>query len=347
MHLLLIGDLHFKYSREVNVDELNQLHKKLVSTALKLKKQNKLDKIILLGDILDSHQKIHISQLTRASRLLSELHDIVPIVVLIGNHDRINPKDFLSEESPFHLMKKWNDCIVADTVQFESIDNFRFIYVPYVEPGRFIEAIETRVKDWRECDLIFAHQEFRGSVDNHGFESSEGDGWSIDFPKVYTGHIHKYSKLSNGVTNVGTPYQTRFGEDYKKHVLLLELKKENDNLIINEEYFDTNILKKIIQYFDCNDIDKINPRDYDNSNIYRLVFKCNSRLEVKKLKLKNEIKKLNSKKNVQLKYEVKEETKSFNDLNDIKLENESFFVELEKIVTDEREKYWLKELLNQ
>jgi predicted phosphodiesterase len=345
MNILLIGDLHFKYSREVNVEELNQLHKKLVSVAAELKNQNRLDKIILLGDILDSHQKIHISQLTRASKLLSDLHDIVPIVVLIGNHDRINPKDFLSEESPFHLMKKWNNTIIADETQFEEINGFKFIYVPYVEPGRFIEAVETKVKDWKEYDLIFGHQEFRGSVDNHGFESSEGDHWSTDYPQVYTGHIHKFSKLSNGVTNVGTPYQTRFGEDFKKHILLLNLKKESNILNIQEEYIDTNILKKIIQYFNPEDIDKIKLKDYDNKNIYRLVFRCNSNLEIKKIKLKNEIKKLNSKKNIQLKFEVKEEVKSFNDLNEIKLENESFFVELEKIIIDEREKYWLKELL--
>lgn len=344
LHLLLIGDLHYKYckdSSESNVKELTQLHSKLIEICTHLKSQNRLDKIILLGDTLDAHARMHISQHTRASKLIIDLIKIAPIVVLIGNHDRINPREFLTDESPFYLLRLSPDAILADTVMTDEVKGYKMIYVPYVSPGRFIEAIETKVKDWKQYNLIFAHQEFKGSVDNDGFESVEGDEWSIEYPPIYTGHIHQYSKLSNGVTNVGTPYQTRFGECLTKHILLLEI---GDT--INEVYIDTGIRKKLVRKVNIDDLPNLNVKEFDNQNIYKLVIVC-EREEGKKLKKLKLVKELNKRKNVMIKYQYIEK----NIVNEISLDRtfdtkDNFFTELESVLADDRQKMWMRKLLN-
>ena len=99
--ILLIGDPHFKTS---NAIETNQLHQ---STLKYLKSNPSIDFVVVLGDILHCHEKIHTQPFCRAVKFLSDLADERETFALIGNHDRINNNVFLTEEHPFVGLKEY------------------------------------------------------------------------------------------------------------------------------------------------------------------------------------------------------------------------------------------------
>ena len=98
MNFLLIGDPHFKND---NAYESNQL----IEEIYKLIKKNNYDKIIILGDILDTHEKINLRPFLKATEFIINLSKITKTYVLIGNHDRRNNNIFLTEEHPFLALK--------------------------------------------------------------------------------------------------------------------------------------------------------------------------------------------------------------------------------------------------
>lgn len=226
--ILVIGDPHFKIN---NVKQTELMAQAIINLA----KEKSLDFIVVLGDVLDRHESIHISPLHRAVHFLSQLTNIAPTYLLMGNHDLKNNKQFLSEEHPFTALKQWSNCVVVD----KPIKHNNFVFTPYVSPGRFIEALDF-LDDWKTATCIFAHQEFRGCQMGH-LLSTEGDEWCDDYPLVISGHIHDYQKLSN-VLYVGSPMQHAFGDRSDKTVSVFTFSENT----MTHDRIDLNLPKKQI-----------------------------------------------------------------------------------------------------
>lgn len=206
MRVLLIGDPHFKVSNAV---ESEALSKHIISVV----KERKPDLVVNLGDTLDTHNKAEVYPFTRAVNFMLELAEIVPTVMIIGNHDRPNNSDF---QSPYHFfsgMKKVPNLTIVDKATVVKIGEHSFLCVPYVPPGRFKEAIFTvcTEEELKGMTAVFAHQEFyhakMGSI-----LSEVGDKWELDLPVVYSGHIHEYQILQENVIYVGSPIPHGFGD---------------------------------------------------------------------------------------------------------------------------------------
>lgn len=225
MNFLLIGDPHFKND---NAYESNQL----IEEIYKLLKKNNYDKIIILGDILDTHEKINLRPFLKATEFIINLSKITKTYVLIGNHDRRNNNIFLTEEHPFLALKNKENIVIVDKVFKEN----NYLFVPYVPTGRFQEALKTIEYQKSDIDIIFAHQEFENSI-----FSNQGDPIPEDI-KIYSGHIHNYIKIKN-LTYVGTPFQHSFYDNPDKFIL--ELNIENNTIKERKIYLD--IIKKRIQ----------------------------------------------------------------------------------------------------
>jgi hypothetical protein len=257
MRILLIGDPHFKINNAYESDQfISEIYKLILPPEEssfrdeKIKKKNKYDKIIILGDILDTHEKIHMRPFCRATEFIINLSKISPTYVLIGNHDRINNSVFLTDEHPFNGLasERAKNIFIIDKVLEED----GFLYVPYVPTGRFDEALKTVPSIQKNgfkkenYKVIFAHQEFQGSI----FQD-QGDIPPKDIP-IYSGHIHNYRKMGN-VTYVGTPFQHSFYDNPDKFVMELNIKDNIDlnktNIFnkIREEKITLNIIKKRIE----------------------------------------------------------------------------------------------------
>lgn len=215
MKILFIGDPHFK----VNNIELVEAFTEQVLNIL-LDKTNQYDSeeflCVIAGDVLDTHERLHQTPYHKALNFIQQISFLVKVVILVGNHDFINNQQFLSSNHWMTPLKTWPNVYIADQV-LDSLKfiktNHKFMFIPYVPPGRFIEALETyKDRDWRDNTCIFAHQEFRGC--NLGtYNSENGDKWPLHYPLIISGHIHKPHQPQSNIIYPGSVIQHSFGEE--------------------------------------------------------------------------------------------------------------------------------------
>lgn len=227
LDILVIGDPHFKKS---NMKDMIKMTEKVLLIA----KNKKPDLIVNLGDTLDTHETIHTQPLTQAIEFMRKLKDIAPLILIIGNHDRINNSAFLTEEHPFVSMNEWSNVTVVDRPKIVNIKNHKLLCVPYVYPGRFFEAIDTLPDAFDPMpDMVFCHQEFKGA--KMGLIRSEiGDIWDLKKPFCVSGHIHDYDFLQKNLLYVGTPIQNSFAESDNKAIALIRFDKTKSDTVTLE-----------------------------------------------------------------------------------------------------------------
>lgn len=276
---LAIGDPHYKTH---NFNDTNTMESQIyVILNSKL-----FDFIVVLGDVLDRHENIHINPLNRAVKFLLKLSEYAPTYVLIGNHDRPNNNDFLSDFSPFIGLKGHKNLYIVDKVLHDNIHGKDFIFVPYVPPGRFIEALQTIDFEYQNADIIFAHQEFRGAKSS-SHVSEHGDVWSETYPNVISGHYHDYHRIQENLIYVGTPFQHSFGENTDKSISIFKYDTE-----LHEERIRLDMPKKITFKCTLDEFNKLNVEDI-NSNV-KIIVSCHD-FEIETLKNNNIYKHLSRK----------------------------------------------------
>lgn len=239
--ILLIGDPHFKTSNSLESQQFVDEVKKYLEN-----NHETLDFIVVLGDILDTHEKIHVQPLCRANLFLKMLSTFKKTYVLIGNHDRINNNVYMTEEHPFTSLKNANiDLVIVDKTYYEE----EFCFVPYVPNGRFKEAIGELSED-TQC--FFAHQEFEGCKMG-GIISETGDKWEENNPPVFSGHIHDFQEPQKNIVYTGTPFQHNFSDIEEKGIFLLNFEdKEHWDI----EKIELNIIKKRLETMNISDFEK-------------------------------------------------------------------------------------------
>ena len=268
---LTIGDCHFRTS---NVLATNRM----TATILMVAKQKKPDFIVMLGDTLDRHETVNSLVLSRAVQFLRELSHIAPTYLIIGNHDRPNNSDYLSDDHPFTALHYWDNFFVVDKAHSTSISGKRFIFVPYVPPGRFHEALGTLPDDYHNAAAIFAHQEFRGAKMG-AIESIEGDVWDPTDPYVVSGHVHDYDELQSNLLYTGTPIQHAFGDKEDKTISFITF---NDDGTRRHERIDLQLPKKRMIHLTCDQLLHLNPEVFNSDMEVKIVAKGTS-AEIKTL----------------------------------------------------------------
>lgn len=223
MRILLIGDPHFRK---------NNLHimRHVTQEILEIIDKRQVDLVIDLGDTLDRYCDFP-AQID-AIKFFKQIAERCELVVLIGNHDRQNNSDFLSDVHPFTGLEKYPNITIVDTTVWDKQKNF--IYVPYVTPGRFNEALSKVgyypfvngvVNLEQKVKFIFSHQDYMNRS-NGKITFTDGDVWSQLLPQIFSGHIHKYQLLPK-ICYVGTFMQENYGEDTDKALMLIQL-EDND-----------------------------------------------------------------------------------------------------------------------
>ena len=244
--ILFIGDPHFQIS---NIQEVDLFLEKIINLATK----KNPDIIVIAGDILHTHERLHTLALNKAYDLIDNMRKITKTYVLVGNHDYINNQQFLTNNHWMNGLKEWNNTIIVDNVIKETINNETFIFVPYVPPGRFEEALRTLKDDWISASCIFAHQEFAGCKMG-AIVSIEGDKWDINNPIVISGHIHSKQQPQKNIYYSGSAMQHAFGESEKNIIAFFSFTKDQYEL----EEIDLELPRKKIVYMNVEEIDTYN-----------------------------------------------------------------------------------------
>ena len=98
----------------------------------------------------------------------------------------------------------------------------KLVFLPFIPTGRFVEALDSDDEPWKDADMVFAHQEFRGAKMGAKI-SEEGDEWKEDWPSVISGHIHDRQILRN-IYYTGSCLHNDFSDiNTKKFVSLLDV----------------------------------------------------------------------------------------------------------------------------
>jgi predicted phosphodiesterase len=277
--ILVIGDPHFKTN---NIEECNLMCSQIMDWIQKTNPHA----VVCLGDVLDRHETIHVGPYLRSVSFFEKIAETTRLYILIGNHDRPNNQVYMTEEHPFTPLKQWKNTTIVDKTVKDTINQQEFVFVPYVPPGRFSEALEITPNDYRSARAIFAHQEFYGAKMG-ATESLIGDQWDLKDPLVISGHIHDFDRLQENIIYTGTPIQHAYGDREDKGVFLFYFSDKNNSW--RYERLELSIpIKKIVK-IDCSEIDFLKKLD---SNVHYKIIISGTPDELKSLKLSPYISKL-------------------------------------------------------
>jgi len=159
--------------------------------------------VVVLGDLLHTHEAIHTLVLKKATQFLFALAEHCKTYLIIGNHDYINNSQYMTDNHPFNSFKKTPNITICDKAIVKTIKGLKFVFCPYVIPGRFVEALNT-LKGWKNAACIFAHQDFN--------EFSTADQWEKDYPLIVSGHIHAQKWAQKNIYYPGNTIQNQFDD---------------------------------------------------------------------------------------------------------------------------------------
>ena len=334
--VLFIGDPHFQVN---NIPEVELFMERIINLAT----EKKPDRIIIAGDILHTHERLHTLALNKAYELVDNMRLIAKTYVLVGNHDYISQSQFLTNNHWMNGMKEWRNTVIVDSVVSEVIGGEKFVFVPYVPPGRFEEALNTLEGNWRDASCIFAHQEFAGCKMG-AIISVEGDKWSVDNPYVVSGHIHSRQIPQKNIYYSGSAMQHAFGESEKNIIAYFTFTESSYEC----EEIDLKLPRKKIVYLDVEDVDNYkvpNTEDsikvtvsgnYDEFKALKKTKKYKNLLD-QGVKVVFKPKKLNK-----AKKEVNENGDENNDVDGVESNGTDFKAILSSIVSGEKNAYLLK-----
>lgn len=222
MSVLLIGDPHFKEHNQADTDVA-------VNAIIAQVSEKEYAAIIVLGDVLHDHNKCYSTAHKRACKFLITLASKSKTYVLMGNHDRPDNKDFLSDNHFFTGLSMVPHLHIIDKVQVVNIVDKEIVLVPYVPPGKFVKALlsyNSNPNWWINVAFLCAHQEFDKCImrehNDERIYSKEGDRWLITDPPVFSGHIHMAQQYDN-ICYVGSMTQNSYDESQYKRVVEVQL----------------------------------------------------------------------------------------------------------------------------
>lgn len=331
--ILFIGDPHFQVN---NIPEVELFMERIINLATK----KQPDRIVIAGDILHTHERLHTLALNKAYELVDNMRLIAKTYVLVGNHDYISQSQFLTENHWMNGMKEWKNTVIVDKVVTEVINEEKFVFVPYVPPGRFEEALNTLNGKWQDASCIFAHQEFSGCKMG-AIISIEGDKWSVENPYVVSGHIHSRQIPQENIYYSGSAMQHAFGESEKNIIAYFVFR----GVEYEREEIDLKLPRKKIVYMDVEDVDNYEvPKtkdtikmtvsgNYDEFKALKKTKKYKNLLE-QGVKVVFKPKKLNKAK--------KGENKEYSEVDEVESSGTDFKAILSSIITVQKNPYLLK-----
>jgi len=247
-----ISDLHL--GKRIHQFSMIEDQKYILEKIVEIVKEEKVDGILLAGDIYD---KIYPSAEAVAlfdSFLVHLAKEEIRIFVISGNHDSPERIAFLGEltkKAGVHLSQVYNGKI--DAIDMEDEFGKVHIYLlPFIKPVHvrhffpeekilnYTEAMEVVIRNMNlnteDRNILVAHQFVTGAGRSDSEEISVGglDNVEVDvfgdFDYVALGHIHRPQNMgSQKVRYSGTPLKYSFSEwQDEKSITIIQLGEKDD-----------------------------------------------------------------------------------------------------------------------
>lgn len=176
----------------------------------------------MLGDLTEAKEGHNAHLVNRIVNELTLLSKLARVIILMGNHDYIDPNTPFFEFVKHIPNVKWvgHPCVA-------SVDDKKCTLLPHTNNWKDDWYPKLFTPGGRKVDMVLAHATFKGAVSESG---QTLDGVPLDaIPKglpVIAGDVHVPQDLGR-ITYVGSPYTIRFGDNFKPRVLLI---KNNNHL---------------------------------------------------------------------------------------------------------------------
>lgn len=201
-------------------------------------KENKIKRIISLGDLTDKTSNISFDTLHYLTPLLKKLFRLVDdVYMIIGNHESYykNTNDIFSAETIFSDIP--NIKFIKDDVL--HIKDLKYVLSPWITTSNR-EKICTDIKKYNKSkNTLFGHFELKGYKTNDNYTMPRGQ---LTLPhynrykKVYSGHFHTEQEKKN-VHYVGSGLQTRHNEGSNHNTYMLSDEGELIKVLTFEDIF--------------------------------------------------------------------------------------------------------------
>lgn len=252
MKILHLGDLHL--GKRVNEISMIEDQKFILDQIVTLVKEEKIDVILLCGDIYDKAiptiEAIHL-----LDEFLEELSDLkVKVLMISGNHDSSERLSFgrnLFKRSNLYIASQFNQEIEKITIKEDGY-NINFYMLPFVKPAYINHVLKIQTETYEECfkhlmeqvkinedetNILLAHQFVTVGKNSPELSDSEtsslGGIDNIDyrlfdaFDYVALGHIHKPQAMGREMVRyAGSILKYSFSEIRKdKQATILTISK--------------------------------------------------------------------------------------------------------------------------
>jgi DNA repair exonuclease SbcCD nuclease subunit len=244
----LISDTHWG-ARANSMEWFNimkDFHEKILIPTIK-KNYKKGDVLIHLGDMYDNRQNINLLINSYVIDLYTEIGKILPVHILVGNHDLYRKKS--NEITSLDGLKNIKNVTVYKNPEQFDWSGRKCLIMPW---RRSLEHEVETLTEYADSDYVFCHSEVRGLQLNSKITNKEGCSTTEyrGFKAVYSGHIH-YSQQKYNVKMIGNPYQmTRSDINNPKGIYMLDLQTDT------ESFFENTFSPKFIKVHLLNYLDR-------------------------------------------------------------------------------------------
>jgi len=164
------------------------------------------DILFILGDFFDNRQLLDINVLNASINILIELSNILPIFLLVGNHDCYKKNN--TDVNSLRILKYINNVTVFETPTIISNGTSHILILPWIGDK---EKEENYAKaNSNKAQYIFAHTDITGLKYDNGKIISRGTNLQDinGYKKIFSGHIHKRQEIGH-LYYIGSPYHTK------------------------------------------------------------------------------------------------------------------------------------------
>lgn len=207
MKVFITTDWHFGVYVN-NLDKwLNMMEDYFYNFFIPYLKENVKDGDILVhcGDLYDNRTSIPIIASYKAEKILVEISKILPVHLIVGNHDLWNKgSNDINSVRLFNFVENIN--VYTETTTIEVFGN-KLVLMPWIEKRLdMIKQIQSNSGDY-----LFCHSDLNGcrmhlnSVAHRNADKIDVDEFNR-FKHVFSGHIH-IRQTNKNFTFIGSPYQ--------------------------------------------------------------------------------------------------------------------------------------------
>lgn len=236
----ILGDLHFgvRANSQEWLDIQKQFFEEYFIPTLK-KNVRPGDVLVQLGDTFDNRQSINIKVLSYAVDLFERLGEILPVHVIVGNHDIWAKKS--NDISSIDSLKWIPNVQVYKQPEYLEWSGRKILLMPW---RRSVEHESETLAKYPAANIVFCHSEVKDIYLNSKVRNEHGTETNVysKYTRVYSGHIH-YRQNKDKLLMVGVPYQlTRSDSNNPKGFDLVNLED------MSETFFENHISPRFVKY---------------------------------------------------------------------------------------------------